>query len=671
MKYSDGLKKLLTFGGWRRFFGILNKKEKLLFFIFSVLFLGSIISLSWGFYLGHTEITAASGGIFIEGVVGQPRFINPIYSSTNDVDRDLVELIFSGLMKYDENGQLVYDLAKEINAEADGKLYRVYLKDNVFWSDSGPGSETFKLTADDVIFTVETIQNSDYKSPLRANWLGVEVKKINDLEIVFELKNPYSAFLENLTLKILPKHIWENVSSQYFHLSTHNLNPVGSGSYKLDSLFQNSSSQYINSLVLKINPKYFGDKPNIGEIQFKFFTEEQDMINSAKKGEINGFSLSSSENEILEKDFGFQSYNFSLPRYFAVFFNPDKSKPLADQKVRQAFNYGTNKQEILAEALDSEARIVNSPILPDIYGFSSPASVFEFDLEKAKSLLDEAGYNETASGIREKTIIKQPAFQFKSNLQVGSSGTEVEELQKCLAKYPDVYPAGETSGYFGEKTKEAVVKFQEKYADEVLKPGGLTKGTGTVLAATRKKLNELCVKSSEEKISLKISLAIINQPTMVKVADLLKNQWLALGAETEIRIIEDISSLENNIIKPREYESILFGEVLGKNPDPFPFWHSTQKKDPGLNLALYENKEADKLLEDARQSLADGDKQKKLEEFQDILIKDAPCVFLYSPDYVYFVSGETKGIKEKMITDPSKRFTSIGNWYIKTKRVWK
>ena len=116
---------------------------------------------------------------------------------------------------------------------------------------------------------------------------------------------------------------------------------------------------------------------------------------------------------------------------------------------------------------------------------------------------------------------------------------------------------------------------------------------------------------------------------------------------------------------------LLFGEALGGIPDPFPFWDSIQKKDPGLNLAAYDNKNADKLLEEARQTLDTSERQKKLEKFQDILIDDAPCVFLYSPDYVYFVSSQIKGIKEKMVIDPSKRFTNVENWYIKQKRAWK
>jgi ABC-type transport system substrate-binding protein len=650
---------------WRRFFTILTKKEKILFSFVLILFFGNIIFLSENFYLKNTEIIPAKGGTFVEGVVGQPRFINPLYASSNDTDRDLVELIFSGLMKYDSTGNLVYDLAKDIKTEDNGKTYRIILREDVLWSDSDSRSVQ-KLTADDVVFTIKTIQNQDYKSPLRVNWIGVEAEKINDFELILKLKNPYSSFLENLTLKILPQHIWQKISAQSFSLSDYNLKPIGSGPYKIKNLSKDGAG-YVSFLILEINQKYFDKKPYLSEINFKFFEDEASLINSANKGALNGFSLSTIKNENLIKNSSLITHNFSIPRYFAVFFNTAESKALAELKVRQALNYATNKEELITKALNSEANIVDSPILPDIYDFATPTKIYQFDQEKAESLLDEAGYKKNDTGIREKIIKKEPAFQFKSNLQVDSSGTEVRELQKCLAKYSDVYPSGEVTGYFGAKTKAAVIVFQEKYANEVLKPGGLTKGTGTVLSATRKKLNELCAQSAEEKITLKITLITVDQPTLVNVAELLKDQWRAVGAEVEISTSSG-STLENDIIKPRNYDALLFGEALGLVPDPFPFWDSIQKKDPGLNLASYENKDVDKLLEDARQILNTDERKEKLEKFQDILIGEAPCVFLYRPDYVYFTSAQIKGIEEKIITDPAKRFTNIENWYIRTSR---
>ena len=149
----------------------------------------------------------------------------------------------------------------------------------------------------------------------------------------------------------------------------------------------------------------------------------------------------------------------------------------------------------------------------------------------------------------------------------------------------------------------------------------------------------------------------------------LKNQWQNLGIEIAITTYP-VSQLEKDFIKPRNYEMLLFGEVLEAIPDPFPFWHSSQVKDPGLNLAKYENAKADKLLETARVSQDAQIRAEKYQEFQNILINDAPSLFLYSPDFVYFVSKNIKGLSTAMIVDPSKRFANIANWYTKQKRAW-
>ncbi len=636
----------------RQFFKILTKKEKTAFLAFFLLFLFSSSFLLLNFYFKNTEKVSAKGGTFIEGIIGQPRFINPVYANS-DADRNLVQLIFSGLMKYDENLNIVPDLAESYEIEQEGRVYKFYLKENLVWQDKTP------LTADDIVFTIRTIQNPDFKSPLQANWVGVEVEKINELEIKFTLKKSYGAFIENCILGILPKHIWQKVPSENFAFEPFNLEPIGSGPYKLKKIKQNSSN-YIEYLILTQNPLYHAKKPYISKIEFLFFTNEEELIKAARKGKIKGLSLTSSTD--LGKSW--QNYSLLLPRYFAVFFNQENSEVLNEKEVRLALNYGTNKQEI-------NQKIVNSPILPEIYGFNEPPLHYEFDIEKAKKILEDAGFkDEDGNGLREKIIAKEPAFKFTSRLTKGSEGKEVTELQKCLAKFPEIYPEGEATGYFGEKTKQAVIKFQEEYYEDILQPYDYTKGTGTVGKSTRAKLNEICFEEPDKILALKFLLVTVDQPQMVENAELLKEQWKALGAEVEIERYS-LFQLEQDLIKPRNYESLLFGEVLGAIPDPFPFWHSSQKRDPGLNLSLYENSEADKLLEENRKTSDPEIRAEKLQAFQDILIQDVPCIFLYSPDYIYLVSKEIKGIEIKKITDPSKRFVGIENWYVKTKRAWK
>ncbi len=246
-------KKRPTISQWKQFFKVLTKKEKVFFLTLLVLFIGSFSFLVLKFYFQNTRIEPAQGGIHIEGVIGQPRFINPIYANS-DIDRDLVELTFSGLMKYNENMEIIPDLVQNYEIENNGKSYIFYLKENLLWQDKTP------LTANDVIFTIKTIQNPEYKSPFRANWIGVEVEKVNDLIVKFKLKKPYSAFLENCTVKILPKHIWQEISSESFAFEPHNLEPIGSGLYKFKELKQ-EKTEYINYITLEQNPLYLEQQP--------------------------------------------------------------------------------------------------------------------------------------------------------------------------------------------------------------------------------------------------------------------------------------------------------------------------------------------------------------------------------------------------------------------------
>jgi len=154
------------------------------------------------------------------------------------------------------------------------------------------------------------------------------------------------------------------------------------------------------------------------------------------------------------------------------------------------------------------------------------------------------------------------------------------------------------------------------------------------------------------------------------VANILQEQWLKIGVKTNIKIL-DIGEVQQKYVRPREYQALLFGEVLGADPDPFSFWHSTQKKDPGLNLAIYNNVKVDALLKDARQILEPELRLKKYAEFQQLVIDDAPVVFLYSSYQIYLTAKNIKGFENKNISLPSKRFIDIEKWYIKTQRIKK
>lgn len=668
-------KKFPKFSQWKQLFKILKGTERMFFLVLVILAFSSATYFAIDFYINNTKATPAHGGTYIEGVVGQPRFINPIYGETNDVDRTLIDLIYSGLMTYDKDGKLINDLVKSYQPSEDGKTYTFQLKDNLYWQDG------IKLTADDVVFTIKTIQNSDYKSPLRANWLDVGVEKLSDKSFTLSINAPYNSFLENCAIKIIPQHIWKNILPENFALSSYNLQPIGSGPYIFSDIQENKNG-FIKSLAVAVNNKYYGKVPYISKIYFKFFNSKDELIGAANQKTIDGFSISDLDNNeaLAEKQIRqgwntnekFSIYSLSLPRYFAVFFNTDPkgtpSKILFDSNITRALNYSVNKQELIkkiSESFKEKISAVNSPILSDYFGYSAPTVNYDFNLETANKLLDKSGYKDSGNGQRAKINTKKPAFQFKSYLSAKSTGSEVVELQGCLARLDDSFKTlleGETNGKYGKGTGDAVTAFQKKYLPDV-------PSTGEVGASTRKELNTRCFASQSNSLPLQFTLTTINQPQLIEVANSLKDYWQKVGVGVQVKIVE-LSDLKDTI-KNRDYDALLYGEALGSLPDLYPFWHSTQVNDPGLNLSEYQNKKADQLLKDAREALDNELKAKKYESLQDIILTDAPALFLYNPDYLYWVSEKVKGIDTTKIVDPAKRFENVTNWYIQTRRVWR
>ena len=178
---------------------------------------------------------------------------------------------------------------------------------------------------------------------------------------------------------------------------------------------------------------------------------------------------------------------------------------------------------------------------------------------------------------------------------------------------------------------------------------------------------EMSLREKEEE-KLQFTLVSTNWDAPAMTAEILQGMWKEIGAEVRIETTEDI---QNDYMKDRSYEAILFGDILNYDPDPFAFWHSSQKKDPGLNLALYENAEVDKILEEARQETDLEARSQKYQEFQNLVIEDVPAIFLYSPNYIYIQDDSIRGAEIEKLIIPADRFSGIENWYIKTKRVSK
>lgn len=546
---------------------VLSPKERYWILGMALAILILVISLPFNIFYHRTIPAPDFGGSYTEGLLGEPKFINPLLVQTNDTDRDLSRLIYAGLMKYDKQGNLVPDLAESYDVSSDGLEYTFVLKKDLRWHDG------FPLTATDIIFTIKILQNNDYGSIQRINWQGVEAEKGNDRIVKLKLKSRYAQFLNNTTLGILPKHLWENIKPTSFHLSDLNLRPIGSGPYRFKRLRKDERGSVV-SYDLKAFEQYYSGKPFIKNLTFKFYRSEEELVNAYNRNNVEGLGLAS-PNQLKKIKFSsrLKTEKIKLPRYFAAFFNPNQSKLLSDKNIRLALNYATDKAALVKEVLNGYGLAVNSPILKELTA-STPVK-YAHDQEFAKQILDNSGWKDAdQNGVREK-----------------------------------------------------------------------------------------------DKDTLTLKITTSNWPELSQTADLLKKQWETVGFKVEVQV-EPLAEIQQDI-KERNYEILVFGEVLNLDPDPFSFWHSSQKKDPGLNLALYDNKNADKLLEESRQILNSLERNKKYEDFEKILLEDAPAVFLYSPHYLYLPSKKIKGNDLEILSTPASRFDNISQWYIETRRIGK
>lgn len=167
---------------------------------------------------------------------------------------------------------------------------------------------------------------------------------------------------------------------------------------------------------------------------------------------------------------------------------------------------------------------------------------------------------------------------------------------------------------------------------------------------------------------LRFTLSTTDWPEYVRTAQLLADQWRAIGVDVSVQPAT-VGTMQAEILRPRNYEALLYGEVLGVDPDPYPFWHSTQTRDPGVNLALFKDREVDKLLEEARKTTEAEKRAVIYRQFQERVIAEAPALFLYSPMYAYAVPRRLEGTFLESSPLPSDRFAAVETWYVKTKRV--
>ncbi len=603
----------------------LNASEKKIVLGGLIVSLVGLLGWTTVFLARHYERAPKTGGEYIEGLVGQPKYINPIFSTTNDVDADIVGLVYAGLFKYGKNGTIEPELAESYKLSADKKTYTIKLKPNLKWPDSQP------ITSQDISYTFETIQNPEVGSPLFAAVQGVKIEVTGELTINFTLKESFSPFLGVLTTGILPSHLWSDTPAASIKLAKLNSQPVGAGAWKFSKLVKDEGGN-IQTITLVPNDLYYNTRPYLKNLTFKFYNNYTEAINGLRGQTIN--SIAFVPQKLKDKVGGknISLYDFTLPQYSAIFFNTNQSSELKDKDLRLALNLAIDKERVIREALDGAGITIDSPILPGMLGYDATIKDADFNPELANKTLDK----------KWTRIQPEEYFTIKQTAELKKYQVEIDEVKKNASSTPEMVSS--TIERINNETKSTVRQ---------------TMDAGQTFYRKDSKGNVL---------SLTITTA--DTPEYLKTAQTVATFWRALGVQTTIQSLSGYQ-LNKDIVRDRNYQIFIYGEIVGADPDPFSFWHSSQGDYPGMNLAMFSNRDADKILEEARTTFADAERVKLYKKFQDILVKEIPAIFLYTPKHLMAIGQDIKGVKIENPATPANRFQYLNEWYTKTTWRWK
>lgn len=518
-------------------------KERVLLGVFFIMLGFGLILLSGQLLKTSTQPKGEKGGFFSEGIGSQPRSLNPLFANQANISQPTTPLVFSSLVKFSPQGKIIMDLAKDFEIKKEGRVFIFRLRKNVKWHDGQP------LTAKDVAFTIDQVQNNK-ATPFKLNWEGVEYEILGPYEIKFNLPNPYPPFIVNASLlPILPRHILS---------SSHKLELVGSGPYKVTTI--RKTNHHILKVLLTANPYYYKKKPSITQLTLKYYPNPQAAYLAFKRGEVDSVYLSQTSSTASLP--GYNVYKALLPRYFAIFFNPNQNPLLQEKKVRQGLALAIDKNKLIKTVIKGQAVPINYPLPQFIISNRRPSSI-------------------------------PPTFN-------------------------------------PQKAKQMLEPYQ----------------------------------------NAEIVLTTSKAPLLQDTAYFIKKSWSQFGIKVKVETVP-FKKLLAQVIKPRKYEALLFGQSLSFEPDPFSFWHSTQVKHPGLNLSAYQNSEVDRILEQARQSLDVEARIQLYNKFNEIVSSDYPACFLYSPYFVYVARSEIKGVNIQQLNLPQDRFNEANKWYVNRRREWK
>ena len=487
-----------------------------------------------------------TGGNYVEATLGKINSMNPLFAMTAS-EKTLSRLMFATLTENDRSGHPGLGLANYVRASEDGRIWTIKLRDNLSWSDGKP------LTNEDVLFTINLIQNPAVNTIYGANLEGVKVTENEQGEIIFSLPSAYADFASALEIPIVPKHELEDAPLKTLIEDDFSNNPVTSGVFLFNAAQKNSQSDE-EVVYLSANPYYYLNRPMLNSFAIHVYETKEDVITAINSGAITATAeLSGLEAEKVTAG-NFYKRNTGINAGVYTFMNT-ATGPLKSADLRRAIRQGINIDVIREQAPGTNA--LNYPLLT----------------------------------------------------------TQME-----LSTYPAI---------------------PEYNFDAALGSVTAIKGEGDI----------------------KLNIVTVNSGYLPSVTEALASELNKLGIETNVITYEESQEFVTNVISKRNYDILVYEIELGADPDPLPYYHSSQASTAGLNLSGYRNSMVDDLLIGARETLESKLRAKKYESFLEYWVSDVPAIGIYQANLTYIYNKNARTYDEKnILTKALDRFVDVGDW---------
>ncbi|MFN0118139.1 MAG: peptide-binding protein [Elusimicrobiota bacterium] len=351
--------------------------------------------------------TPVNGGQYIEASISDAAILNPLLA-TDSASNDIIGLVYNGLVKYDKNIKLVGDLAESFFVSNKGKTITFKLRKNVKWHDG------VSFTSADVMFTYQKLIDPNTRTPFGDDYKKVSKAQAPDA-FTFQVtySEPFSPALESWGMGIIPKHIFQTGD---FNTHPANRSPIGTGPYILDKW------ETDEKIVLKANPHYFEGRPHFDEYIYKIIPDLAVQFLALRQGSLSMMSPTPDQYNGYNKFFEYyHKFRFPAFRYDYIAFNL-KNPLFSDRQVRQAIAHAINKKDIALGVYQGYAVPISGPFPYESWAYDKSVPDYEYDIEKAKNFLKEAGWIDSNND----GIIEKEGKNFQFTLIV-NQGNKVRE----------------------------------------------------------------------------------------------------------------------------------------------------------------------------------------------------------------------------------------------------